>query len=40
MSIETDPNLPPVASKPYRLPLKHHEHVTKEREDVKKAGII
>ena len=23
MDIETDPNLPPIASKPYMLPLKH-----------------
>ena len=27
MKIETDPKLPPVASKPYPLPLKHHKFV-------------
>ena len=40
MDIETDPNLPTVASKPYTLPLKHQEGIRKEIEDFKKAGII
>ena len=27
MTIKTDPDLPPVASKPYPLPLTHHKFV-------------
>ena len=40
MDIETDPNLPSIAPKPYTLPLKHQEWVRKEIEDLKTAGII
>ena len=40
MDIETDPNLPPIASKPYTLPLKHLAWVWKELEDLEEAGII
>ena len=40
MDIETDPNLPPIASKPYTLHLKYQEWVRKELEDLEKAGII
>ena len=40
MYIETDPNLPPAASKPYALPLKHQEWVRKELENLEKAEII
>ena len=40
IDIETDPNLPPLASKPYTLPLKYQEWVRKGLEDLEKAGII
>ena len=40
MDIETDPKLPPIASRPYTLPLKHQGWVRKELEDLEKAGII
>ena len=40
MNMETDPNLPPVTSKPYTLSLSHQEWVRKELEDLEKAGII
>ena len=33
-------NHPPIASKPYTLPLKHYEWVQKEIETLEKAGII
>ena len=36
----TDPNLPPVASKPYNLPLKHCKWVQKQLEDLEEAGNI
>ena len=39
MEIETG-NHPPIASKPYTLPLKHHEWVQKEIETLERAGII
>ena len=40
MNTETDINVPPIASKPYTLPLKHQEQVIKELEDLEKPGII
>ena len=40
MDIETDPYSPPIASKPYTLPLKHQKLVRNELEDFQKAGII
>ena len=40
MDIETDPNLPPVASLPYTAPLQCQEWVRKRLEDLGKAGII
>ena len=39
MEIETG-NHPPVASKPYTLPLKHYKWVQREIETLEKAGII
>ena len=39
MEIETG-NHPPIASKPYTLPLKHYEWVQKEIETLERAGII
>ena len=39
MKIDTG-NHPPIASKPYTLPLKHYELVQKEIETLEKAGII
>ena len=38
--IETDNNLPHIASKPHTLPLKHDKCVQKELEDLEKARII
>ena len=39
MEIDTG-NHPPIASKPYTLPLKHYEWVQKEIETLERAGII
>ena len=39
MGIETG-NHPPIASKPYTLPLKHYKWVQKEIETLERAGII
>ena len=39
MEIDTS-NHPPIASKPYTLPLKHYEWVQREIETLEKAGII
>ena len=39
MEIDTG-NHPPIASKPYTLPLKHYEWVQREIETLEKAGII
>ena len=39
MEIETG-NHPPIASKPYTLPLKHYKWVQKEIEPLERAGII
>ena len=39
MTIDTTPNLAPVVSKPYPLPLKHHIFV-KEIENLLEAGLI
>ena len=39
MEIDTE-NHPPVASKPYTLPLKHYDWVQREIETLEKAGII
>ena len=40
MKIYIDPNLPPVASKPYPLPLKYHNFVKEEIENLLEAGLI
>ena len=39
MEIDTG-NHPPIASKPYTLPLKHYHWVQKEKETLERAGII
>ena len=39
MEIDTG-NHPPIASKPYTLPLKHYKWVQREMETLEKAGII
>ena len=39
MTNDTDPNLPPVMSKPYPLPLKHHKFVKVEIKNLLKAGL-
>ena len=39
MEIDTG-NHPPIASKPYTLPLKHYKWVQREIETLEKAGII
>ena len=40
MTIDTDPNWPPVMNKPYPLPLKHHKCVKEETENLLEAGLI
>ena len=40
MTIDTDLNLPPIVSKPYPLPLKHHKLVKEEIENLVEAGLI
>ena len=40
MKINTDPSLPPIASKPYCLPLKHHKFVKEEIQNLLEAGLI
>ena len=40
MKIETDPESPTVASKPYPLPLKHNNLVKEEIENLLEAGLI
>ena len=40
MTIETDPELPPVASKPYPLPSKHHKFIKEETGNLLEAGLI
>ena len=40
MFIKTDPELPPVASKPYPLPLKHHKFIKEEIKNLLKAVLI
>ena len=40
MKIDTDPNLPLIASKPYYLLLKHHKFVKEEIENLLEAGLI
>ena len=40
MKVDTDPNLPPAASKPYHLPLKHHKFVKEEMENLLEAGFF
>ena len=40
MEIDTENPPPPIASKPYTLPLKHYEWVQREIETLEKAGII
>ena len=39
MKIKTDPKLPPVASKPHPLPLKHYKFFKEEIENLLKAGL-
>ena len=39
MDIETG-DIPPICQRPYSLPLKHIEWVTKELEILEKAGVI
>ena len=38
--IETNPDLPPIASKPYTIPLKHQEFVKQELTKLLEAGLI
>ena len=38
--IETDPDAPPIASKPYTIPLKHQEFVKQELTKLLQAGLI
>ena len=40
MKIDTDPYLPPVANKPYPLPLKHHKFVKEQIESLLEAELI
>ena len=40
MTIKKDPDLSPVASKPYPLPLKYHTSVKEEIENLLTAGLI
>ena len=40
MTVDTDPNLPPVVSKPYPLPLKHHRFVKEGIKKLLEAGLI
>ena len=40
MTIVSNPELPPIASKPYPLPLKHHKCVKEEIENLFKARPI
>ena len=40
MVIETDPELPPIVTKLYHLPLKHHKFVKQEIESLIYAGLI
>ena len=40
MTIDTDPNLPLVMSKPYPLPLKHHNSYKKKLGILLEAGLI
>ena len=40
MTIDTNPNLHPVMSEPYPLPLKHHKFVKEEIENLLEAGLI
>ena len=40
MTTNTDLNLPPVTSKPYPLPLKHHKLMKEEIENLLEAGLI
>ena len=40
MEIDTGNHPPPIASKPYTLPLKHYEWVQREIETLERAGII
>ena len=39
IKINTDHNLPPAASKPYPLLLKHHKFVKEEIENLLEAGL-
>ena len=40
MKIETDPKFPPVTSKPYLLPIKHHKFVKEGTRNLLEAGLI
>ena len=39
MTIEMDPKLPPVVSKPYSLPLKHHKFMKEEMKNLVEVGL-
>ena len=40
MTIDTDPNLPPIISKPYPLPVKHHKFIKEKIKNLLEAGLI
>ena len=40
MVIEPNPELPPVVTKPYPLPLKNHKFIMEEIENLLEAGLI
>ena len=40
MTIETDPELPLVVTKPYPLPLKHHKFMKEEIENLLEVRLI
>ena len=40
VTIEINPELPPVVSKPYLLPLKHHKFIKEEIENLLEASLI
>ena len=40
MTIETDPELTPVTSKPYPLPLKQHKFIKEEIDNLLEVGLI
>ena len=40
MTIDIEPNLLPIVSKPYPLPLKYHKFVKEEIENLLQEGLI